>query len=411
MAPASEDNTSGYKMPRQRANAPGPTPERLVPMPSQSKEVVRHKRTKVPGVYYSVGKAGRKTWEVRYTDSTGKRVWETVESFEAAKARLAEVTGRKMSGQRVASVSTTVSDLLPGWRDWRKVKPRTEETQERHVRLYIENRWGRTKARDIVRADIVTWLRTMKKQNGGEMNDGTKAVILSTFSSILDYAVQADVLAANPCRSLGRRDKPRASAKEARIYTREELAALIEANNRRPWMQEILRFTVLTGLRLGEVCGLTWGQVDFEKGVLVIDRQLGKDGRVGTPKGGVTATMPMIPDVRKMLAERHLAAGRPTEGPVFPNSTGAHRHPRDVQNAFGRARARAKLSSDPRALTFHDLRHTCASMMANMPGAVLPQVQAYLRHGKLTTTMGYIHRVENEEWAEQAGAALAGFGS
>src|SRR5712691_1306305 len=320
-------------------------------MPVPSKQVVRHKRTKVSGIYYSVGKTGRKVFEVRYTTSDGKRVWETCESFEHAKARLAEVTGRKLTGHRVANVSVTVADLLPGWRDWRKVKPRTEETQERHVRLYIENRWGRTKARDIVRADIVTWLRTMKKQNGGEMNDGTKAVVLSTFSSILDYAVQADVLAANPCRSLGRRDKPRASAKEARIYTREELAALIEANDQRPWMQDIIRFTLLTGLRLGEVCGLTWAQVDLEKGVLVIDRQLGKTGIMGTPKGGKAATMPMIPDVRKTLAERHMAAGRPTDGPVFPNSTGAHRHPRDVQNAFGRSRARAKLSSDPRPLT------------------------------------------------------------
>src|SRR5205085_2758924 len=119
---------------------------------------------------------------------------------------------------------------------------------------------------------------------------------------------------------------------------------------------------------------------------------------------------PLIPAVRKMLAERHLSAGRPTNGPVFPNSSGTHRHPRDVQNAFNRSRAVARLSGDPRPLTFHDLRHTCASNLANAPGAVLPQVQAYLRHGKLTTTMTYIHPIKNEEWAAQAGAALAAFG-
>jgi integrase len=301
-----------------------------------------------------------------------------------------------------------VNDFLPDWRAWRKVKPRTEDTQESHVRLYIEPRWGRTKAREINRADIVTWLRTMKKQNGGEMNPGTKAVILSTFSSILDYAVQADVLAANPCRSLARRDKPHASAKAARIYTREELAALNEACSRRPWMQDIIRFAYLTGLRLGEIVGLTWTQVDFEKGVLVIDRQFGKDGRIGTPKGNKAASIEMIPDVRKMLAERHLAVGLPTEGPVFPNSIGGHRHPRDVQNAFGRARAKAGLTSDPRPLTFHDLRHTCASMLMNAPGASLSWVQSYLRHGNAQTTLGYVHKVADDgERAEAAGAALA----
>src|SRR5690242_19695730 len=117
-------------MPRQRANAPGPTPRLEVTVQKSSKQPIRHKRTSVSGIYYSVGKKGRKTWEIRYTDSTGKRTWETVESFEEARARLAEVTGRKMSGQRVANVSVTVSDLLAGWREWRSVKPRTEETQE-----------------------------------------------------------------------------------------------------------------------------------------------------------------------------------------------------------------------------------------------------------------------------------------
>src|SRR3954469_17261271 len=98
-----------------------------------SKQPVRHKRTKVSGIYYSVGRSGRKVFEVRYTTSDGNRVWETCESFEHAKARLAEVTGRKMTGHRVANVSVTVADLLPGWRAWRQVKPRSEESQERHI--------------------------------------------------------------------------------------------------------------------------------------------------------------------------------------------------------------------------------------------------------------------------------------
>jgi integrase len=130
---------------------------------------------------------------------------------------------------------------------------------------------------------------------------------------------------------------------------------------------------------------------------------------MGTPKGGVAATMPIIGGVKTLLAAMKLKAGPVgPESPVFPNSLGRHRQPRDIQRAFGWAKERAGIEGD---LRFHDLRHTCASLLANAPGAELPQVQAYMRHASLNTTLGYVHVVERKEWAEQADTAFAGFGA
>ena len=80
----------------------------------------------------------------------------------------------------------------------------------------------------------------------------------------------------------------------------------------------------------------------------------------------------------------------------------------------GKARRYARLSTEPRAFRFHDLRHSAITALANAPGAVLPEVQAFARHATLATTLGYVHRIpgtDREAWSEQAGTALATFAS
>ncbi len=79
----------------------------------------------------------------------------------------------------------------------------------------------------------------------------------------------------------------------------------------------------------------------------------------------------------------------------------------------GKARRYARLSTEPRAFRFHDLRHSAITALANAPGAVLPEVQAFARHATLATTLGYVHRIpgtDREAWSEQAGEAMGGFG-
>jgi hypothetical protein len=71
--------------------------------------------TKTKGVYKRITKTGF-TWHIRYTDQNGERVWSACESFEHANARLGDVTVKKSKGEVLANPSTTLSDLLPGWR-------------------------------------------------------------------------------------------------------------------------------------------------------------------------------------------------------------------------------------------------------------------------------------------------------
>ena len=94
------------------------------------------------------------TWEARYRNSTGKYVYEPCASFEDAKARRAEMANKGHRGEFVANTSLTLNDVLEGWRSWRTVKPRTAQTYDAQVRIHIAPKFGRSRLRDVTRADF-----------------------------------------------------------------------------------------------------------------------------------------------------------------------------------------------------------------------------------------------------------------
>jgi len=137
------------------------------------------------------------------------------------------------------------------------------------------------------------------------------------------------------------------------------------ASHRSPHLHAIVTVALNTGLRLGEVLGLTWGRVDFSRGVILLEQT----------KNGRRREVPMnraVDDVLSPLARAH-AGGR-----VFG--------PRSVRRAFESACERAKLIN----FHFHDLRHTFASWLV-MRGRPLKEVQELLGHQTITMTMRYAH--------------------
>jgi len=369
---------------------------------------VRHKPTAIQGVMFSLTARGKKVFEVRYTDpATGKQRYEKVGSFAQAKARLREVQHTTTKGEIVGDPTVTVGELAEKWRGLRKVKPRTVRNYDNSYRCHVEKRWARVRARDVQRVGIVEWLSGLRRLDGKPLDEDTKGIALSVLTNILDVGVEMNVIASNPCRSLPRRSKPHPTRIEPRILQDGELARLTDAAP--AWLGDVILVTYYAALRLGEVCGLQWQDVDFDRNVLVIQRQLSPDMAWGTPKGGKTAEVPMVPELRRLLAEKKLAAGAAATSPVLPGMRcGGYMSPRSVGRSFEVAREKAGLSKEPRVLRFHDLRHSAISRLANAPGAVLPQVQAFARHATLVTTMTYIHRIESATWAEEAAAALAG---
>ena len=368
---------------------------------------VPHSRER--GIYWSRRADGKRVYEVRFYDDQGRRRYEVVGTrFDEALARRAEIQGGKARGERPASVSLTFAEAVEGWRQIRSVKPRTAAGYDDVLRVHVLPRWRRVKVRDVRALEIQVWLAGLKRKDGrpGELAGGTKRIILDVFSLMLDYAVEAGALNANPCRALPRRVKPRSGTLEARILTRPEEEALLAAA--KPWLRPIILMGVLAGLRLGEVCGLRWADVDFAADKLHIRRTLSTaDGKsFGTPKGGREQSIDLNPQLRALLRAVPSRFGGP-DAPVFQTRHGGrHLHPRTVTDAFALARRKA-LSDQPRPFRFHDLRHTCASRLVN-GGLPATWVQSYLRHADLATTLRYLHDDAAEQRKAEAWTALGG---
>ena len=153
-----------------------------------------------------------------------------------------------------------------------------------------------------------------------------------------------------------------------------QLDALLAAAHPPRW-KTIFQFAALSGLRREEICALRWSDVDMRTGKIRVRRVLTADSRgrriledrTKTRAGAREFTLPQpaldaLRLQRKLQAEERLRDAEPHEGDwVFTGqgTRGRPIHPSDVSKAFARIRKKAGL---PEELTFHSLRHTCASL-------------------------------------------------
>jgi len=151
-----------------------------------------------------------------------------------------------------------------------------------------------------------------------------------------------------------------------RWLTQEEITRLLDAaaKSKNKELRAAVIVALNTGLRRGELLGLTWGRVDLSRGVI----------RLELTKSGRRREVPMNDDPYRAL----VGLGPKTDGQVFKT--------RYIQTAYNNAVATAKLDD----VNFHTLRHTFASW-AVMRGVTLKELQELLGHASLAMTMRYAH--------------------
>ena len=194
---------------------------------------------------------------------------------------------------------------------------------------------------------------------------------------------------------------PRAERFEGASYTEKELALLIE----KTWDHKLgllIYITTLLGLRRSEVLGLRWKAIDFHENKITINHTVTDtriDGKTVIIASDRTKTkssyrsFPMSDTVReKLLAWREVQKrNRKICGNcynmedidyVFTDEMGNRFKPRYIEDAFPTLLERNGL----RKIRFHDLRHTCASLM-HKKGLSPKEVQDYLGHSTVSVTV------------------------
>jgi len=210
-------------------------------------------------------------------------------------------------------------------------------------------------------------------------------------------------------------DIPKLMPEEINALSPEETRRFLAAS-RGDRLEALYVVAIHCGARRGELLGLRWSDVDLDAGTLRINRQLQRmhDGSglmFSEPKNKkarrtirlTNAASEALRGHRKRQAEEKLRMGTlyQDQGLVFATEIGTPLEPSNIDNrSFKPLLSKAGL----RSIRFHDLRHTCATLMLSQ--GVNPKIaQERLGHGTIAQTMDtYSHVLPDMQ--DQAVAAL-----
>lgn len=105
----------------------------------------------------------------------------------------------------------------------------------------------------------------------------TTANALATLQSIMRYARRRRWIAADPVDQLERDERPCPARRQQRVLGRAEIERLLSASS--PRDRPIIATALFTGLRISELLGLVWGDVDIAGGVISVRAQLSRRPR------------------------------------------------------------------------------------------------------------------------------------
>ena len=218
---------------------------------------------------------------------------------------------------------------------------------------------------------------------------------LRTLKAIFGWAVKRGYLRESPWAGLRPEREPE---KVKRVLTFPEVMALLEACPSKRWRAMVL-MGVTTGARLGELRNLEWRDVDFERGWITV----GNKAEWRT-KSGKVRRMPLVRSARDALE----AMGVHGDGRVFRTADGEQIR-NNVQRDFLAIVARAKVGEKQiQRCTFHDLRRTFASGLANA-GQTAQLVQEMCGHASYeTTAAAYVNIHDDSKRAAADGLPWSG---
>ena len=348
-------------------------------------------------------------WEARYTEGidprTGKQKQRSItgKTKNEVAEKLRKVTAEMDAGIYTAPNKMTVGQWMDTWQGSyiEDVKASTKHLYMRTVSLYILPALGAVKLdalTPVMVQNFYNGLLNPEKGSGNSLSPKSIKNVHGVFHRALEQAVKVGYLASNPSDAC---KLPRVVKKELHPLDTDQIAAFIKAIQGHP-QEYLFKITLFTGLREGEVLGLTWDCIDFERSTLLVKQQVRREhfkgGKVyfSPPKNNKSRMLTLPTSIVELFrlqkaqqdSMRQLA-GKAWSGNnlVFTNPLGDFLPARTVYNRFKRVVAEIGAPST----RFHDLRHTYA-VSAIIGGDDIKTVQENLGHATAAFTLDvYCH--------------------
>jgi integrase len=318
------------------------------------------------------------SYVLKYRTSAGQQRWHTIGRHgapwtpETARAEALRVLGEVAKGadpagaKAAAKAAPTVAELAARFLAEHveaKRKPRTAREYRRLFEKVILPALGQKRVGDATRQDIAR-LHHSKRATPTEANR-TLALLSVLFTFAERQGERPD--GSNPCRHVERFPQRR----RERFLSADELARLgdtLSAYRGSPYHPATIKLLVFTGARLGEVLGLRWDWIDFDRG----------EARLPDSKTGAK-TIHLPPPALEVFAGLPRIEGNPYVLGARRSTTFIEKPWRAIREAAGLADVR-----------LHDLRHAFASVAASS-GMGLPIIGKMLGHTQAQTTQRYAH--------------------
>jgi len=318
----------------------------------------------------------------------------------------AEVQGARPPGSRTRA---TFGELAAEWLaeqnarlEVGELSPRTLEIYELGLRRHVVPAFGARQVRAITPDHLVAWVRGLR--SAGYAPDSV-VNFWRPLNLVLGHAVRHGVIAASPADRLTSAERPGPGPTRQRFLSRAEMERLLVAAPSR--YRTAIACGLFSGLRLSELLGLTWGDVDVGGRALKVRYQLSRQGERVTLKTSAARrdVILMSQLARELDATRAAVRFSEDRDLVFSATSGqtiGHR------NITGRGLAKAADGAGLEGVTFHALRHTFASILIAQ-GRDPVFVSRQMGHTNAAITLRvYAHLFDAERHALEAREGLEG---
>lgn len=343
-------------------------------------------------------------WEARYTlgvnPATGKQIQKSVygKTQKEVRQKLQKICTEIDEGTYSEPSKMTLDQWLTVWEAEYigNVKANTVKSYSDHIRLHIKPALGACKLSELAPHMIQTFYNSLQRED--ELSPKTIKNVHGVLHSALEQAMKLGYLRSNPTEAC---TLPRITKKEIRPLDDSELAAFLKAIQGNPY--ELVFFVaVFTGMRQGELLGLTWDCVDFETHTIYVCKQHqkqkgGKDYVFSTLKNDKPRLLDVSDAVMGALhrqRERQIdqaaqadSAWENEDNFVFTNEFGRYLCNQTVYLDFKKVVKRPGLAG----ARFHDMRHTYA-VISLKAGDDIKTVQENMGHHTAAFTLDtYAH--------------------
>jgi integrase len=310
------------------------------------------------------------TWSARWRTREGlpaeKGGFES-KKFAIEFAEEQEALERRDKNTRPSEMNMTLNDfVIEIWGPSLDVTKQTKLDYQLQYNSHIAGVFGEKPMSSIMPSDIQKWRVRMKNypsKTGYQLSESTVNKVTNLLASILKSALDNDKIHNNPMSKV-KRKKPKKINKAMPL----DLSTVQNiANSFAPQWRILIWMGFFTGLRPSELLGLTWDRLDFEKGEILVDRQLSRfSDQVFEEHLKTTKSYRVIPfpvRLQAMLEEHKSQFGLGPHGLILKNRSGNIWRYKDACAMY---RDIARPLGIERNKGLHQLRHTFVSTLIQL---------------------------------------------